>query len=174
MRDDANPHHPNLAPGQDATSPPPRSEPGADRAVEGVGDAPGRAADRLVSSGGVYDLVTDEWDGIPGEIADATTPRATAIGRYASEAGVDFREVRCTTRHIRLWTFQDAWEHAGGDRWLDQQADPDEGGPVDYPDVPPEGWEPDETDPAWEFCKPDTPGAIGVWHCEQPERERQP
>lgn len=152
-------------------------------------------ADPLVPGLRIDDCVTDLWDGVPGEISDASrSNRANAITYYSSEAGIEFNEVRCTIAYVHLFDRQDGWDCRGRDRWYDDWYEKNEietvwhedrkGQPDEWthhapdgtliednepPDEPPEDWEPHEDDPAWEFCKKETPGAIKVWHCEQKE-----
>jgi hypothetical protein len=113
-------------------------------------------------------------------------PRATAIGRHASEYGYDFAKVECRTSYGRWLTRAEQWEMFGQDRWRDETLDeeiaegrvelrdgewrypdgsivPDPGEP---PDAPPVDWQPREADPAWELCKRDDAGAIKVYVCE--------
>lgn len=136
--------------------------------------------------------VMDVDDGVLGEISDASRiTRGKAIALYASEMGVSFTDVRCTTSYMRLFTRQDGWDGPGRERWLDdwmeregvderavgerewEYYNEDTGqkvDPPDAPDEPPGEWEPSDWDPAWEFCKKTDPGAVKVWVCEAKSR----
>lgn len=114
-------------------------------------------------------------------------PRATAISCHATVYGIGFAEVACRTSYVRWLTSGEVWDEGPAkDRWVDRQLDayftgvndpayrdgswwlPD-GTKIelrDPPADPPEGWEPGEADPAWQYCKRDDDGAIKVYVCE--------
>lgn len=117
-----------------------------------------------------------------------TVKRAAAIRIHANEYGYEFGQVECRTTYARWLTRAEQWAEFGRERARDEPenlvpcpscgakvGDPcdedglalpcearDEAVPMD----PPVGWEPDESVPAFEFCKRDSEGAIRVYRCE--------
>lgn len=123
------------------------------------------------------DLCLSIDDGIYGEVADATKhKRASAMARYASEAGCSFNEVHCRKRYCRIYTQQEAWDSYGRDRYLDEWEyhfcadngrEPTlEEADAAIPGYPPPDWRPRDDDPCWGFVRRDVPGALPIWVCE--------
>lgn len=133
-----------------------------------------RSPDEPAFPGLTADDLCYSWDeGVPGEVRDASKcSRGQAIAYYASEAGCDFREVRCLVRYVLLHTRQDLWEGPGRDRWADGlviesqwRLSLDEAW-KQTPADPPPGWRPDEGMACWSVCRRDHPRAIKTWMCD--------
>lgn len=125
----------------------------------------------------------DPWDP-DAKLYDARhCARATAVGNFAADWGIDFGEVECTTRYARWLSPREQWHSGPSDRWADEWVDEHDPPlhldadlkwclpngticePPEPPDDPPEGWEPREEDPAWTFCDRDHAGAVKVYVC---------
>lgn len=111
-----------------------------------------------------------------GEVFDART-----FGRWAARrrfkanmpSGYGGR-LRVERRFARYMTKQEIWAACDReDEWRARMEDEldaalTEDVKVYPPELAPEYWEPDEYDPAWEFCDGDAPGAAPVWFVEYP------
>lgn len=105
------------------------------------------------------------------EVARMTRGRAAAA--HAFELGEPITEVRVWKRWVRPLTYGEAWEY-----YRDRLACLGEAGDED---PMPDGWEPNEDCPWWEFCAPGTPGASAWWVCgskgdtppQKPSRRRE-
>lgn len=130
-----------------------------------------------------------EWESAYyGSVQDARDrTRGQAAANFSREVGEAIVNLSTWKRWIKLFTYQDIWDGPGRDRWFDDWMEregidmryledthewiyinADTGERVEAPEIPdspPEGWEPAEYDPAWEFVKKDTEGAIPVWIC---------
>lgn len=120
--------------------------------IASTAEASGSEPERLDSDDDVWTLADGD--------------RATTIASYAAEFGIDFAEVRCTRRWMRV-DFA-----AIADTAADLATNPADYGeaPIAYT-WPDEGW-------TYEDCKPDTPGAIAMYRCEikradQPKEEER-
>lgn len=116
-------------------------------------------------------------DGGYGEIRDASKcSRGQAAAFYASEGAYLFTKVRCTVRHLYLYTRQEVWDGPGRDRWVDAEEariEREHGGAPSLgelfdiaPKTPPEDWRPDESMACWQFCHKTHPRAIKVYVCD--------
>lgn len=117
----------------------------------------------------------DAYEDEPDEYAiQANRPRASAIDRFAQDRGVDFANVSCRRRWLRILTRQESYEGRAMDdarqRWEEEH---DGDAPDALDDVPPE-WVVDEDDPAWAWCEKTTPGAIACWQLEVISRRPSP
>jgi len=122
-----------------------------------------------------YCWAASGWeDAGEGSVQDArTTTRGQAAAFFARCAYEDITEVRVWKRYVRSFTRQEVWDEPGRDRWVnrEEQRLGDHGvGSLDdlyelAPVVVPDGWQPDEYDPSWQFVRRDHPDAIPVWVC---------
>lgn len=74
--------------------------------------------------------------------------RAEARARYQNDTGEHWNDIGVWKRWARPLHLDEMWEYHQED---------------DEP--PPEGWEPHEGTPTWQFCAPDADGAVEVWIC---------
>lgn len=121
--------------------------------VKSVAEAEAEAPERIMDAG------EEVWS-IPGERKD----RSLIIAFYASEIGVDFAEVKCTRRHMRI--ARDSIQEVAAELAASVVAAPDEyaNDPIAYT-WPDEGW-------TYEDCEADAPGAIAMYRCEVKEPTR--
>jgi hypothetical protein len=97
--------------------------------------------------------------------------RATAISCVARDYDIEFRDARCVVAYARWLSRDEIWTNGAKDRWWDDQGYFENGTWVSHntehpngpPAVPVDGWEPSDSDPTFELCSKDAPGATKVW-----------
>lgn len=112
-----------------------------------------------------------------GSVVDAQKrTRGQAASYFANEIGDLMTSVVVWKRYILPWTRQEAWDHEGRDRAVDDYSfDHDcdwDKADREVPETVPDGWEPSDDSPVWEFIHRDHPRAIPVWICAEKGSKR--
>jgi hypothetical protein len=97
-----------------------------------------------------------EVQSFPGERSN----RAQIIANFASEMGVDFAEVSCTRRYMRI-DFDAIHDRAAEFACMDRDDIGETPTAYTWED---EGWQ-------WEDCEPTDPGAVAMYRCEIKAKE---